>query len=360
MNPPAFLVTPTPPFYTSTSTSNSNSYPPKRNTRIPPILAAGMATTTTARPSNLNPNTNSDPNPSLPTRPDTASARLVTLSKQKLDVEASTPEPDLRRCLGHHSLLMRSWIEAQADMKRYLEDVLESDSDDDDDMYGDYDFGKGEVLFAGCEDVDIDMDGNRDVHTEVFECDDADDEDSPSVEEEEIVLPARSHTSVPAVSVSEVGTPVPRSTPASSSTPSSPVWMKEKLVGAVRGLVRRRNSTPSSLPHGNPPSPTPGTSPPAPPSNTGTSEPSTTTAKAERPSLTHMATKNASASHIPVHIHIHKHVSKPGKPLARSHSQGQLQTQTQSPSPAKSITIRGRQYAQRLGLKVAAAVPVAT
>ncbi|KAI9369652.1 hypothetical protein BJX61DRAFT_518671 [Aspergillus egyptiacus] len=94
--------------------------PSKPNTRIPPILLARRPSSSSSSSSN-----SSSKSPSQP-------AHLASLSKRKLALETATPDPDLRRCLGHHRLLRRSIVEAQAAMRRYMDEVLESDSDDDD------------------------------------------------------------------------------------------------------------------------------------------------------------------------------------------------------------------------------------
>ncbi|KAL6231893.1 hypothetical protein BDW75DRAFT_31058 [Aspergillus navahoensis] len=321
MNPPAFLL------------ATATSQPTKPNTRIPPILAAGKA-------SNLNPATSTTTTTAEP-----PFSRLATLSKQKLFAEAATGDPDLRRCLGHHRLLNRSLDEAKEDMKRYLDEVLESESDDDEeDLFVEYELRKRGVLFQEDEFADDEDDG---------EC--------LTVEEAEVVAPSTSTSvaSAPApATISRAQLPTPVSSPAlatrsvplcnstSTTTNPAPVWMKEKIVGAVRGLVRRRNS--ASLPP-------PGTSTPVPSPST-TSPPAAAAPKKEPQStLTHMA---SSCSQIPVYLHIYDHTSKPARTLERSQSQSQLQSQAQG--QGRSITMRGRQYAKRLGLKVTAAVPVAT
>ena len=336
MERPAFLL------------PTATSHPTKPNTRIPPILVAGKA-------SSLSPNlTTAEP----------PFSRIATLSRQKLSAEAARGDPDLRRCLGHHHLLTRSLYEAKQGMKRYLEEVLESESEDDEDIYGEYEFGKGEVLLQ--EDEFVDDEDDDDLEDE-DEDEDIEDE-CPTVEEEEVVAPPASITvsSDPAADPApapnpdtslkdQFPAPVPQPVPASmvpssnsSSTPGT-VWMKEKIVGAVRGLVRRRSST--SLP------PSPGPSPPAPPPST-VPHPEAASKTEAQSALAHMAAKNASCSQIPVYIHIHEHLSKPARTLERSQSQSQLQSRPQG--HGRSITMRGRQYAQRLGLKVAAAVPVTT
>ncbi|KAL4744087.1 hypothetical protein BDV11DRAFT_176863 [Aspergillus similis] len=331
MERPAFLI------------STATSQPTKRNTRIPPILAAGKA-------SSFSPVSSS-------TTAEPIFSRIATLSRQKLSAEAAGGDPDLRRCLGHHRLLTRSVHEAKEGMKRYLEEMLESESEDDDDIYGEYEFGKGEVLFQEDVFVDEEDDDEDELHDE-DEDEDVEDE-CPTVEEVEVVAPPASITvsTDPAqdpgtCAKDQSPTPVPPPVPApraprSNSTPG-PVWMKEKIVGAMRGLVRRRNST--SLP----PSPV---SPPAPPPSTA-SPPAAAFETEAQSALAHMAAKNASCSQIPVYIHIHEHLSKPARTLERSQSQSQLQRKAQG--HGSSITMRGRQYAQRLGLKVAVAVPVTT
>ncbi|KAL5040931.1 hypothetical protein BDW71DRAFT_192799, partial [Aspergillus fruticulosus] len=320
MNPPAFLL--------SAATSQLT----KPNTRIPPILAAGKT-------SNLNSATSTTTTTAEP-----PFSRVATLSKQKLSAEVASGDPDLRRCLGHHRLLTRSLYEAKEDMKRYLEEVLESESEDDEDLYGEYEFGKGEVLFQE-DDAADNEDG--DDHQYGDEC--------PIVEETGVVAAATATRTQTGEVPAPVQAPAPRRVPCSNSTPTStstpgPVWMKEKVVGAVRGLVRRRNS--ASLhpsPGGCPPEP-----PPPPPSTT--CPPATPSEKQPQSTLAHMDAKSASCSQIPVYIHIHEHLSGSAGTLERSHSQSQLQSQAQR--QGRSITMRGRQYAQRLGLKVAAAVPV--
>ncbi|KAL5001731.1 hypothetical protein BDV10DRAFT_159623 [Aspergillus recurvatus] len=335
MSPPAFLL------------STASSQVTKPNTRIPPILAAGKASKLNPAASTTTTTTTTTAEPSF--------SRLATLSKQRLSAEAASGDPDLRRCLGHHGLLTRSLYKAKEDMKRYLEEVLESESEDDD-IQGGYEFGKGEVLFQEDEFADDEYDeDDEDNEDEEDEC--------PTVEEAAAVLsptaapvaPAPAPAAIPKVQLPAPApaqvpppAPAPRSVPCSTSTPG-PVWMKEKIVGAVRGVVRRRNATRLR--------PSPGPSPPAPPLST--TSPSTSPSQNEPQStLTQMAAKNASCSQVPVYIDIHEHLSKPARTLERSQSQSQLQSQTQG--QGRSITMRGRQYAQRLGLKVAAAVPVTT
>jgi hypothetical protein len=327
----------------------ATSHPSKSNTRIPPILAAGKASSLS-----LNSTTTAEP----------TFSRIATVSRQKLSAEAARGDPDLRRCLGHHRLLARSLYEAKEGLKRYLEEVLESESEDDEDIYGEYEFGKGEVLLQEDEPVDDDDDDDdehKDEHKDEDEC--------PTVEEEEVVLPPASISGVspdpapdpapapnPDTSVKDQFSapipqpvPVPRVPSSNSSSTPGPAWMKEKIVGVVRGLVRRRTST--SLPL------SPCLPPPAP--TTSTASPPEAASKTEAQSaLAHMAAKNASCSQIPVYIHIHEHLSKPARTLERSQSQSQLQSKAQG--HGRHITMRGRQYAQRLGLKVAAAVPVTT
>ncbi|PTU22553.1 hypothetical protein P175DRAFT_0473708 [Aspergillus ochraceoroseus IBT 24754] len=63
--------------------------------------------------------------------------RLTTLSKQKLAREATAPDPDIRRCLGHFRLHCRSMEWAQHDMTTKInsfeleDDESESESEDD-------------------------------------------------------------------------------------------------------------------------------------------------------------------------------------------------------------------------------------
>ncbi|PYI08768.1 hypothetical protein BO78DRAFT_468264 [Aspergillus sclerotiicarbonarius CBS 121057] len=49
--------------------------------------------------------------------------RMAALSRDKLQKEASTKSPDLRRCLAHHRLLNRSIEAAQQDVRRRMAKV---------------------------------------------------------------------------------------------------------------------------------------------------------------------------------------------------------------------------------------------
>ncbi|KEY83245.1 hypothetical protein BA78_7877 [Aspergillus fumigatus] len=58
--------------------------------------------------------------------------RLTTLSKQKLAREATAPDPDIRRCLGHFRLHCTSMEWAQRDMTSRINSFdLDSDSEDE-------------------------------------------------------------------------------------------------------------------------------------------------------------------------------------------------------------------------------------
>ncbi|RAL02541.1 uncharacterized protein BO80DRAFT_403069 [Aspergillus ibericus CBS 121593] len=57
--------------------------------------------------------------------------RMAVLSRDKLQKEASTKSPDLRRCLAHHSLLNRSIEAAQQDVRRRMASFhLDEDEDE--------------------------------------------------------------------------------------------------------------------------------------------------------------------------------------------------------------------------------------
>ncbi|KAL4786588.1 hypothetical protein BJX76DRAFT_354953 [Aspergillus varians] len=284
-------------------------HPSKPNTRIPPILVARHSTTE---------NTTEQ------------FSHLAALSKQKLYNEASTRDPDLRRCIGHHRLLHRSIQEVKDDMKRYLEDVLESESDSD------------------SEDEDDDIIQEQPPYHEHPEKDPTGlFPISASTLEIPTPAPAQSPARSPARS------PAPASSCSNSSSTSDPntVCIREKIFSAMKGFVRRRNSLPSR------------TRPRPRPLSSAASISSRDSDKSIG-SLIRMAEKNASCSEIPVRIHIHEHVvrdedgdgtgSVGGLERCQSYSQGLDAMQT------KSFKLRGRQYAQWLGLKVAAVRPVAT
>ncbi|KAL4864880.1 hypothetical protein BDV12DRAFT_200694 [Aspergillus spectabilis] len=269
---------------------------PKPNTRIPPILLARHSTGTSTTP---------------PTQPQYT--HLATLSKQKLRSETSTGDPDLRRCIGHHRLLRRSIQEAQEDMKRYLDEVLESDSGSEED----------------------------------------DEEDDEGFE------------SIPTIREKEVAVPLPRSVPLPVSATASPLRRREKIVGAMRRLVKRR-PTPTPVPLSTAPPPRPTSTPPS-------TTPTTKKAKGvkiESATLIRISAKNASCSNIPIKIHIHEHITgRHGLERSHSDSDSQSITHMSPPTPmapqAQSITLRRRKYAERLGLKrwtpgVSAAVGVVT
>ncbi|RHZ65545.1 hypothetical protein CDV55_100950 [Aspergillus turcosus] len=58
--------------------------------------------------------------------------KLTTLSKQKLAREATAPDPDIRRCLGHFRLHCTSMEWAQRDMTSRINSFdLDSDSEDE-------------------------------------------------------------------------------------------------------------------------------------------------------------------------------------------------------------------------------------
>ncbi|OJZ85826.1 hypothetical protein ASPFODRAFT_46892 [Aspergillus luchuensis CBS 106.47] len=58
--------------------------------------------------------------------------RMAALSCDKLQKEASTKNPDLRRCLAHHTLLNRSIEAAQQDVRRRMASFHLDEEDDDD------------------------------------------------------------------------------------------------------------------------------------------------------------------------------------------------------------------------------------
>jgi hypothetical protein len=64
--------------------------------------------------------------------------RLTTLSKQKLAREATAPDPDIRRCLGHFRLHCTSMEWAQRDMTSRINSFdLDSDSEDEEEIHDD-------------------------------------------------------------------------------------------------------------------------------------------------------------------------------------------------------------------------------
>ncbi|BCS21183.1 uncharacterized protein APUU_21615S [Aspergillus puulaauensis] len=277
------------------------SQPSKPNTRIPPILMARQTqaleqTTTKANVAAQD-----------------QFSRLAALSKQRLYREGATGDPDLRRCIGHHQLLCRTIMEAKDHMKRYLEDVLESESDSDSDSED-----EDEILYE-----------KGPVYTEY-----------PQTDEDEgvegLLFPPKKQPQQPPQQLQQPPTGTTTTTTTTtitSNNDSSPSpRVKQKIFGVVKGLVRRR-STPRN----------------ASPSFTAPALEEKTTP------LVHIAEKNFSCSQLPVRIHIHEDVVRDGiKSLKRSHSQDTLSTKS------ASFGMRGRQYAQRLGIKVPAAVSVAT
>ncbi|GIK02828.1 hypothetical protein Aspvir_006890 [Aspergillus viridinutans] len=64
--------------------------------------------------------------------------KLTTLSKQKLAREATSPDPDIRRCLGHFRLHCTSMEWAQRDMTSRINSFdLDSDSEDEEETHDD-------------------------------------------------------------------------------------------------------------------------------------------------------------------------------------------------------------------------------
>ncbi|KAL4959283.1 uncharacterized protein BDV14DRAFT_184927 [Aspergillus stella-maris] len=168
----------------------------------------------------------------------------------------------------------------------------------------------------------------------------------------------------------------PEPTSTSTSPAKTPHPIKSKIVNTVKGLVKRRNSSPSCLPM---PSIEPTTtSPTSAEPTTADSKPTEVPAtrndavmrgsrtkdeeKENSPPLLHLSGKNASCSSIPVRIKVHEDV-KSGDQYGRglSVSSGhntQLHTNTHSQN--RTFAKRGKQYAQRLGERVGVAVPVTT
>ncbi|RHZ43493.1 uncharacterized protein CDV56_101421 [Aspergillus thermomutatus] len=66
--------------------------------------------------------------------------KLTTLSKQKLAREATAPDPDIRRCLGHFRLHCTSMEWAQRDMTSRINSFdLDSDSEEEEEEEGTHD-----------------------------------------------------------------------------------------------------------------------------------------------------------------------------------------------------------------------------
>lgn len=204
-------------------------------------------------------------------------------------------------------------MEAKDHMKRYLEDVLESESDSDSDSEDEDEilYEKGPVYTESPQ-----TDEDEDVEGLLFPP-----KKQPQQQPQQLQQPPTGTTTT---------TTTTTITTNNDSSPSPRV--KQKIFGVVKGLVRRR-STPRD----------------ASPSFTAPALEEKTTP------LVHIAEKNFSCSQLPVRIHIHEDVVRDGiKGLKRSHSQDTLSTKS------ASFGMRGRQYAQRLGIKVPAAVSVAT
>ncbi|OJJ63031.1 hypothetical protein ASPSYDRAFT_679421 [Aspergillus sydowii CBS 593.65] len=275
------------------------SQPSKPNTRIPPIIMARQTRGREQAKANV--------------PPQDQFSRLAALSKQRLYREAQTGDPDLRRCIGHHRLLCRTIQEAKDSMKRYMDDVLESESDSDSDIED-----EDEILYE-----------KGPINTEYRQTEDED------VEEGLLFPPTKQQQPQKQLPMATTTT---TTTITTKNDPSPSPCVKEKILGVVKGLVRRR-STPSRN---------------APPTVTA---PAATAAALDVKStpLVHISEKNYSCSQLPVRIHIHEDVVREGiQGLKRSHSQDALSTKS------SSFGMRGRQYAQKLGIKVApvAAVPV--
>ncbi|KAL4803056.1 hypothetical protein BDV18DRAFT_146187 [Aspergillus unguis] len=315
---------------------------PKRNTRIPPILASRS-------------------------QPDQATiTHLTTLSQQRLMMVASEPEPDLRRCLGHHGLLNRAIHEAHVDMKKYMDEMLESeteseseDEDEDEEFLQDYRnrYQGAGFIIGGDEDDEYDDDAAAILFDE-----------EPLVQKKAIPVPVVLPKSVSCVDTNTM----PQSkqhTPTKPTTPSPP--LKSRIYGAVQDIIPKRTDSQStniasragsrlasklsfsfaslSL-------------------SSSSSEPNLAT---EPNSRGRMPPKSKSTSAVPLTIHVvdsasHEDVENTTD-RERSRSPeilASVQTQAQAPAqrhtPTKRITERGKQYAQKLGFKVSAAVPVTT
>jgi hypothetical protein len=266
---------------------NLFTHAPKPNTRIPPILIARQ-------------------NQEQETATNLRCTKLADLSKQKLWKEASTGDPDLRRCLGHHRLLRRSVQEAQEDMKRYLGKVVEYEDDsDDEDEIDEIDVEGMAVEEQGVEDEVVD---EEEEEEELFD-------ESPEVQEREIVwLGWRGRARegyIHKEQEKEISRERGRST-----------CVKDRFVHAVRGLMRRHTS-PLPLPL----------------------HLRAVAAGKKDPTLSQTLQKNNSCSNIPIYIHVHEHNGK-GDTFAR----GLEKTRTRS-TDSLGRRARGRRYAERLGIR---------
>ncbi|KAJ0421274.1 hypothetical protein BJY00DRAFT_110388 [Aspergillus carlsbadensis] len=259
---------------------------PKPNTRIPPILIARQ-------------------NKEQETATGLQCTKLADLSKQKLWKEASTGDPDLRRCLGHHRLLRRSIQEAQEDMKRYLGEVVEYEDETDDE-----------------DEIDVE---EYAVEAETMEDEVVDEEEelfdgSPKIQEREFVFLG------PRGRAREVYIPKEKEKEISKERGRS-TCVKERFVDAVRGLMRRHTS-PLPLPlHLR----------------------AVAAGKKDAP-LRQTLQKNNSCSNIPIYIHVHEHDGKED-----TFATGLEKTPTGEMRTCSTESLgrraRGRRYVERLGIR---------
>ncbi|KAL2814366.1 hypothetical protein BDW59DRAFT_154440 [Aspergillus cavernicola] len=180
-------------------------------------------------------------------------------------------------------------------MRRYLDEVLESDSDDE---------------------INDDED---DHHNE---------DGVPVVQEKEAFLP------VPGIGGNGNGSGC----------------VREKIVGVVKGLVSgRRTRRALSFP---PASFTPPILPAPPITETKTRSNSNSNSNTKSP-LTNLALKNNSCTDIPIpiHIHVHEHIGKEKSVLGLETGLERSQSSPPTYTQTKSISLRGRRYAERLGFR---------
>ncbi|KAL4938730.1 hypothetical protein BDV06DRAFT_200222 [Aspergillus oleicola] len=177
--------------------------PTKPNTRICPILFARQ-------------HQNQQSTPSILTSPPEQATRLITLSQQKLSAESNNANPSLRHCLAHHRLLTKSIYEAKADMRVYLDEIVEyeSDSEDEEDEDAVFDEHVESVGFLHdlLHDVRV-VDGDNEIESMLFH-------EEPMVRQEDDFLPhpaTQTHLSpppgIPVPSSMTLPMPMPKPTP---------------------------------------------------------------------------------------------------------------------------------------------------
>lgn len=171
--------------------------------------------------------------------------RLTSLSRQKLAREATAPNPDIRRCLGHFRLHCSSMEWAQKDMTTRINSFELEDEDEDEEEENEQEQQKQEeqiALLASHDD---------EVKNKIRSRKDDEDEEGAGKKELRVQFHISVTPSTP--TPSSTASPSPSQSPAPSSSESSEDTEKtkekdgilEKGISCLEKTVQRRNFWPT-------------------------------------------------------------------------------------------------------------------